>query len=1051
MLFADIATSTELIRGLDPEEALALLDSGLHLMIEAVHRYEGTVSRVMGDGIVALFGAPLSEEDHAVRACYAALTMQAMFAREARAGAAESGVALSIRVGLHSGEVVVRALETDLATDYSAVGLTTHLAARMEQTALPGTVQLTAETTRLVEGYVEVRPRGSVEVKGLAEPVATFELLGASAAHTRLQIAAARGLAPLVGRQAELDVLRRALERAGSGEGQVVALVGEPGVGKSRLIWEVVHSDLTAGWTVLDTSAVAYGRATPYRPLADLIRAHVRIEAADDVEAIRDKVTAWLLTPDRRRASLLAPLLELLDVPVDPSASSEPALSAAKGQAAWRSLSPAQRRRRTIDACLSWLLLEAERQPLVLVVEDLHWIDTETQAVLDGLVESLGGARLLLLVNYRPEYRHEWTARGCYTEVRVEPLPTESADSLLTSLLGDDPGLRPIKQLLIERTEGVPFFIEECVRMLGGRDGLRGGSGGRSLAAHLADLAVPDSVQAILAARIDRLPAEEKLLLQSAAVIGKDVPLALLREVAGLTDDALKRALVHLQETALLYEARRFPDVAYTFTHSLTQSVAYESVLLSRRRALHARLVDEIERLYAGRLAEQVERLAQHALRGEVWERAVTYCQEAGLKAARRSASREASSHFERALGALRRLPASRANSELAVDLIVELGRALHPIGEHQRCLDLFREASALAEGLADRRRLARSATLASRALFFLGRYGAAIDAGQQTLEAAEALGDLASQTEARSLIAQAASHRGDFRQAAEQYRWVLAATEPGPDHETADRPWDFRALWQGFLAWCLAWLGELAEARRLGDEAIRMGEAGDQPYATACAMMFVGDVHFQRGDPAEAVRVIERGLELARAFDFALLTPTLISWLGHAYSLLGRGAEGLRLLEEGVQEATTSGIMAQQSLKYTRLGAAYLRVGRIDDAERAAQQAIEIAVGRDERAFEGWARLLHGDAAGQAERVDVDGAAARYREALAIAVRLGMRPLEAHCHRGLGTLFRRAGRDGEARAETTAALDLYRSMGASEWLRQAEAEAPHAGDGPRE
>ena len=818
VLFADIATSTELIRSLDPEEALALLDSGLHLMIEAVHRYEGTVSRVMGDGIVALFGAPLSEEDHAVRACYAALTMQEMFARDARARAAEAGVSLTIRVGLHSGEVVVRALETDVATDYSAVGLTTHLAARMEQTAVPGMIQMSAETTRLSEGYVEVRALGAVEVKGLAEPVATFELLGASAAHTRLQIAASRGLAPLVGREAELAAIRQALARAGGGAGQVVALVGEPGVGKSRLVWEMVHSDLTAGWTVLDTSAVAYGRATPYRPLADLIRAHVRIEAADDVEAIRDKVTAWLLAADGRREALLAPLLELLDVPVEDEA--------------WRALPPAQRRRRTIDACLGWLLSEAERQPLALVFEDLHWIDTETQAVLDSLVDGLDGARLLLLVNYRPEYRHEWGAKGWYTEVRVEPLATESADSLLTSLLGDDPGLRPIKQLLIERTEGVPFFIEECVRILGGRDALQTSRGGSQLVGRLADLAVPDSVQAILAARIDRLPAEEKLLLQSAAVIGRDVPLALLREVAGLTDEALRRAIAHLQETAFLYEARRFPDVAYTFTHSLTQSVSYESVLLSRRRALHARLVDEIERLYAGRLAEQVERLAQHALRGEVWERAVTYCQQAGLKAAGRSANREAASHFEQALGALRRLPESRERSEQAVDLIVELGRALHPIGEHQRCLDLFREASALAEGLGDRRRLARAATLASRALFFLGEYRAAIDAGRQTLAAAEALGDVAAQAEARSLIAQAASHRGDFGEAVAQYRRVLAATAPDAAPDWTGPRADFRAIWQAFLAWCLASLGDLEEARRIGDEAIRPGTPSDQPYA---------------------------------------------------------------------------------------------------------------------------------------------------------------------------------------------------------------------------
>ena len=298
----------------------------------------------------------------------------------------------------------------------------------------------------------------------------------------------------------------------------------------------------------------------------------------------------------------------------------------------------------------------------------------------------------------------------------------------------------------------------------------------------------------------------------------------------------------------------------------------------------------------------------------------------------------------------------------------------------------------------------------------------------------------MAAQAEARSLIAQAASHRGDFGEAVAQYRRVLAATAPDAAPDWTGPRADFRAIWQAFLAWCLASLGDLEEARRIGDEAIRRCTPSDQPYALTCAMMFVGDVYFQRGQPAEAVRIVERGMELTRAFDFALLTPTFLSWLGYGYVLLGRSEEGLRLLEEGVREAERTGIMAQHSLQYTRLGTAYLRLGRRQDAETAAQRAIEIAVTRDEGAFEGWARLLAGDVAAQAEPLDVDGAAARYGEALAIAERLGMRPLEAHCHRGLGMLYRKAGRADEAEAAMTAALALYRAIGATDWLRQAEA-----------
>jgi class 3 adenylate cyclase len=428
VFFADIKDSTRLIEGLDPEAAQRLLDPALHIMMHAVHRFEGTVNQVLGDGLMALFGAPIAHEDHALRACYAALALQSAIRPYAEEVRRTHGLLLQLRVGLNSGEVVVRAIGNDLHMDYSAVGQHTHLAARMEQLAAPGSILLTAATLRLVEGLVRVNALGAMPVKGLTNPVEVFELVGASALRWRFQAAAARGLTRFVGRQTELEVLRQTLTQAGAGHGQVVAMVGEAGVGKSRLVYEFTHSHHTPGWLLLESASVSYGKATAYFPVVDLLKRYCHIDDGDGPRTVRAKVTGQVLTLDGALQDTIPALLSLLEALPEDS----PFLA----------LDPPQRRRRTLEALKRLLLRESQAQPVLLVFEDLHWIDSETQALLDTLVESLPTVCLLLLVNYRPEYQHGWGSKTYYAQLRLDPLPPASAEDFLQALLGTMPAWR---------------------------------------------------------------------------------------------------------------------------------------------------------------------------------------------------------------------------------------------------------------------------------------------------------------------------------------------------------------------------------------------------------------------------------------------------------------------------------------------------------------------------------------------------------------------------------------------------------------------------------
>jgi class 3 adenylate cyclase/tetratricopeptide (TPR) repeat protein len=1026
VLFADLKGNTELIRDLDPEAGQTLLDTALQQMMDAVHRFEGTVNDVAGDGLMAMFGAPIAHEDHALRACYAALAMQAALRRYAEEVRRTQGLEVLLRVGLNSGGVLVRTIGNDLYMNYSGVGLTTNLAARMEQLAPPGTIRLTAATLRLVEGAVRVNALGPIPVKGLGEPVEVFELVGATPVHRRLQAAVTRGLTRFVGRDQELAALTQALAQAGRGQGQLMALLGEAGVGKSRLVYELVHSHRTQGWRVLESASVSYGRATPYFLVIDLLKRYGHVEDTDDIRTMRAKLTGQVLTLDESLQDTLPALLVLLNALPDDSP--------------FRQLDPAQRRQRTLTALKRVLLRESQVQPLLLVFEDLHWIDTETQALLDSLVESLPTARLLLLVNYRPEYQHGWGSKTYYTQLRLDPLPPASAEAFLAALLGDDVSLAPLAPLLIARTQGNPFFLEESVRTLVETGILVDTPGAYQLVQPLQGMPVPATVQAVLAARIDRLALEDKRLLQTAAVIGNEVPLPLLQAIVELPEVALHRGLAHLQAAEFLYETRLFPKPEYTFTHALTHEVAYSSLLLERRRVLHARIVEALEVLAEDRLTEQVERLAYHALRGEAWDKALTYCRQAGDKAMARSAHREAVESFEQALSALPHLPETHATRGQAVDLRLALRSALFPSGDTGRILACLREAEALAEALDDPRRLGQVCRFLAVHFQGRGEFDQAIVTAQRILALATASGDVVLHALANQSLGISYLSQGDYRRAIDCFSQTVAALDGVRRRERFGQFYFPAVQSRATLALCYADVGAFPEGRALGEEGLRIAEEVAHPGSLMFALWGSGQLFLRQGDLPRALPRLERAMGLCQDAALTAFFPTVATTLGQAYTLAGRVAEAVPLLTEALEQTRAMALVVNQVFCHFSLGEASMVAGRLTEAHALAERALALAHEYQQRIGQACALRLLGDIAARREPQEIESAEAHYRQALALADDLGMRPLQAHCHHGLGTLHAAVGQREQARTALTTAIQLYRAMEMTFWLPQAEA-----------
>ena len=942
VLFADVSGFTSLSERLDPEEVHGLIKQAFDLMLAEIHRYEGTVNQFLGDGLMALFGAPIAHEDHAVRAAHGALALQRALAAYREELMRARGIDFRMRLGLNTGLVVVGAIGDNLRMDYTAVGDTTNTAARMQQLAEPGTIVVAESTAHQIEPYFELRQLGTFAVKNRAQPVAAWELVAARAQVSRLDARAAQGLSPFVGRDDVLSTLERAWSAALRGRGQAVFVVGEAGIGKSRLLHEFrerVAAD--AAW--IQTDCVSFGHSVPFLPIVSMLKRTFRIaeDAVDaDIIARIDRGVAFLGDDARSTGAALRYLLS-----VDP------------GDAGFQSMDPAARRKAIVAAVVRLTAARSRERPIVLVVEDAHWIDAASEEVLKALADALPGMAVLMVVTYRPLDRQPFDERSYYWRVVLQPVDEDDAARIVRATLGVDDMPRDIATAIAAKADGNPFFLEEIGRALVQTGALRVEHGRLAAVGGATTLAVPDTVQDVIAARIDRLAEPQKRTVQTASVIGRQFALGLLRRVSDVHEQ-LEASLSDLKRIELIYEKLAPGDPEYVFRHALTQDVAYASLLQAERRRLHAQIGSALEEAYAGRLEERAEELVHHFTRGEVWAKVARYAREAGDRASALFVDARAVELYETALGALERVPPSAETARLGVEVRLAMRPPLWRAGQLDRIHELYREAEQLATRHAMPEVLDTVYAYMVQYHWAKGNPDRAIAYAERCLERAAARDDLAMRVTGLFYRAHTYLTIAQHRKAVADCEAIFTAVK-GREQERfglSGLPYSGAAH---MAAWSLAELGDFAGAFATLERGEAVAEAASNVYSIAVMRGARTMVLALAGKLDEAVTVGEQAVALCREKNFAGQFMLASCALAHAYAALGRGHEAVRLAQQAIERQAAVDAWSDRGWMCYHEALGHLDAGALDEADAALARALEIADRHGEEGTRAWAHYV--------------------------------------------------------------------------------------------
>jgi class 3 adenylate cyclase/tetratricopeptide (TPR) repeat protein len=1023
VLFADVADYTSLAEKVDPEEVHQIMDGCFQIMMDEIHRYEGTVNQFTGDGVMALFGAPIAREDHAQRACYAALSIQKRLSAYGAKVKEETGLDFRMRIGLNSGPVIVGSIGDDLRMDYTAVGDTTNLASRMESLAGPGSVFVSRNTKRLAGAYFEFKSLGDLEVKGKAEPQEAFALIKAGEVTTRIEASAAKGLTRFVGRKNSMAALMEAYDKAKTGSGQVVGMVGEAGVGKSRLLLEFRNRGAQDELTYLEGRCLHYGSAMPYLPILDVLKSYFEIEEGDREFVIRKKLVEKIFELDEALEKELPSFQDLLSLKVeDPE---------------YQKLEPKAKKERAFEAIRNLLVRESQRKTTVLAIDDLHWMDKTSEAFLDYLIGWLANSRVLLVLLYRPEYTHQWGSKSYYTHIGLDQLTMKSSAELVQSILEGGEVVPELRELILNRAAGNPLFMEELTHSL-----LENGSIKREhhqyvLAKKASEIEVPDTVQGIIAARIDRVEENLKRIMQVASVIGREFAYRILQTIMGMRED-LKSSLLNLQGLEFIYEKRLFPELEYIFKHALTQEVAYNSLLLNRRKEIHEKIGNAIEELYPDRIGEYYELLGYHYMHSDNMEKAVEYLSLACEKAVRVSAMEDALAYFEEAMKLLDTLPETELNRQRRISLLANQGPMFMLLFKTQEYYELLIRYEPMAIDLGNQR--LRGAFYAGKGWceWWFGYFDQSVQSASKAAELSETTGDAERAGWAYELLQWNHVCKGDFYQ---------AITVKGDVDRMIEQQFNLRTSVYAFCAavWAYTFLGRWDEAVEEGQAALRVAEKFSDRGLVSFAASSISMTYCSKGDLVQAVKYGELAVERA-------LTPAEKFWaqgfLAWAWSRAGEAPRGIELLP-GIVSAHRVGRFKFGEIGFIGcLGEAYFVAGEYDKAAQTLQEGLKLAENCGLRFWVVRSQRLLSEVMLKINphQVKEPLAAPYFEESIAISHEIKAENELALAYAGYGRLHWGQGKIAQAREYLTKALEIFERLGTlqePDRVREALAQLP--------
>jgi class 3 adenylate cyclase/tetratricopeptide (TPR) repeat protein len=1021
VLFADVAHFTTLSEKLEPEEVHQIMDGCFKILMDEIHKYEGTINQFTGDGVMALFGAPIAHEDHAQRACYAALSSQKALALYEEKVKREFGVEFKMRMGVNSGPVIVGSIGDNLRMDYTAVGDTTNLASRMESLAKPGSVLLSKATQRLVKEYFEFQSLGKMEVKGKEEPREGFELIRAGEVATRIGASVAKGLTRFVGRTSSMASLMESWEKAQSGSGQVVGIVGEAGVGKSRLLLEFRNVLPKEQFTYLDGRCLHFGGSMAYLPFLDILRSYFEIHEEDREFLRRKKMAERVIQLNEKLKPILSPLQDLLSLKVEDEG--------------YLKLEPKQKRERIFEGLRDLFMRLSKESTLILAVEDVHWIDKTSEEFLDYLIGWLANEKILLILLYRPEYTYQWGNKSYFNRIGLDQLTLKSSAELVQAILEGVEVASELRELILNRAAGNPLFMEELTHTLLENGSIQVKDHQYVLAHKASELQVPDTVQGIIAARMDRLEENLKRIMQVASVIGREFAFSILQTISGMRED-LKAHLVNLQGLEFIYEKSLFPELEYIFKHALTQEVAYNSLLLKRRKAIHERIGEAIEELYPERLEEFYEMLAYHYAKGEVLEKASQYLKLSGSKAARNHSLWEAYTFYKEALATLHRLPDTVENKKEKLEVLVLMAAPMRLLGFPEGSLEMLQQGESLSRDLRDNRRLALfygslSAYYAYRGDPLLGvKYSEnALEEGRKSQDI-----DLIIPIAVGLCFSYLGTGRSD--KVVDIAPGVLELLEKG------ERQSDFFAMHVnpysqlcGYCGMSMGFLGNFEEGKIFLEKGLRhaaqIGDLGTSGLVEVC----YGILFHAKGEWKPAIEHLQNCIKYSEEAKFLAALAWSWAWLGHVYSYLGDPKTGRRYVEKGLKIQRDGGFEYLFSIYPWFLGDICLLLGDLKNARSFADETLTLSLKSSDKQMEGLSWILLGRILGRTETPQVHKAEGHILRGMKLLDELKLKPHYALGDFFLGELYANAGQKEKALETLKKAESMFQEMGMDYWL----------------